>query len=236
MPMPWPQPAPRSDQRSAAPGPAAAVSTSRTASMTAGMNILFEACNRRGAGSRAGARMAAQYRCPSGTLRRPLIDFRHGADHLSPAPGKVRMAVVADPRERRSSRRPKAALHRRKMGQRARGGTLVVEDPSTGRRSPRSPTPARGRARGTDRRPRSQAEWREHPPRERGEILRRAYELMIERADDLALLMTLEMGKPVAESKAEIATRPSSSAGSPRRRCASTAAIRSARTGRAACS
>ena len=44
----------------------------------------------------------------------------------------------------------------------------------------------------------------EHPPRERGEILRRAFELMIERADDLALLMTLEMGKPVAESKAEI--------------------------------
>ena len=43
------------------------------------------------------------------------------------------------------------------------------------------------------------------PPRERGEILRRAYELMIERADDLALLMTLEMGKPVAESKAEVA-------------------------------
>jgi succinate-semialdehyde dehydrogenase/glutarate-semialdehyde dehydrogenase len=50
----------------------------------------------------------------------------------------------------------------------------------------------------------AQASWREHAPRERGEILRRAFELMIERADDLALLMTLEMGKPVAESKAEI--------------------------------
>jgi succinate-semialdehyde dehydrogenase/glutarate-semialdehyde dehydrogenase len=46
--------------------------------------------------------------------------------------------------------------------------------------------------------------WRNHPPRERGEILRRAYETITERADDLALLMTLEMGKPVAESKAEI--------------------------------
>ena len=42
------------------------------------------------------------------------------------------------------------------------------------------------------------------PPRERGEILRRAYELMMDRIDDLALLMTLEMGKPMAESKAEI--------------------------------
>src|ERR1700761_1220515 len=41
-------------------------------------------------------------------------------------------------------------------------------------------------------------------PRDRGEILRRAFELIIERADELALLMTLEMGKSVAESKAEI--------------------------------
>jgi succinate-semialdehyde dehydrogenase / glutarate-semialdehyde dehydrogenase len=46
--------------------------------------------------------------------------------------------------------------------------------------------------------------FRDHPPRERGDILRRAYDLIMERADDLALLMTLEMGKPIAESKAEI--------------------------------
>ena len=46
--------------------------------------------------------------------------------------------------------------------------------------------------------------FRDHPPRERGDILRRAYDLITERADDLALLMTLEMGKPIAESKAEI--------------------------------
>ena len=50
----------------------------------------------------------------------------------------------------------------------------------------------------------AQAEWAAHAPRERGEILRRAFELLTERADELALLMTLEMGKPVAESKAEI--------------------------------
>ena len=42
-------------------------------------------------------------------------------------------------------------------------------------------------------------------PRDRGEILRRAFELITQRADDLALLMTLEMGKSVAESRAEIA-------------------------------
>ena len=49
-----------------------------------------------------------------------------------------------------------------------------------------------------------QKEWAATPPIERGEILRRAYEAMKERADDLALLMTLEMGKPLEESKAEI--------------------------------
>jgi succinate-semialdehyde dehydrogenase/glutarate-semialdehyde dehydrogenase len=50
----------------------------------------------------------------------------------------------------------------------------------------------------------AQGDWAAHPPRERGEILRRAYETVVERADDLALLMTLEMGKPVAESHAEV--------------------------------
>src|SRR3954454_22982123 len=49
-----------------------------------------------------------------------------------------------------------------------------------------------------------QAEWQHTPPRDRGEILRRAFELITERADELALLMTLEMGKSIAESKAEI--------------------------------
>jgi len=50
-----------------------------------------------------------------------------------------------------------------------------------------------------------QDRWAATAPRERGEILRRTYELLTARVDDLALLMTLEMGKPVAESKAEIA-------------------------------
>src|SRR5207244_10288872 len=50
----------------------------------------------------------------------------------------------------------------------------------------------------------AQAEWGRHPPRERGEILRRAWEIIVERTDELALLMTLEMGKTVKESAAEI--------------------------------
>jgi succinate-semialdehyde dehydrogenase/glutarate-semialdehyde dehydrogenase len=51
----------------------------------------------------------------------------------------------------------------------------------------------------------AQADWQHTPPRERGEILRRAWELIAERTDELALLMTLEMGKSIKESKAEIA-------------------------------
>ncbi|MGI4720617.1 MAG: NAD-dependent succinate-semialdehyde dehydrogenase [Janthinobacterium lividum] len=46
--------------------------------------------------------------------------------------------------------------------------------------------------------------WRRHTARERAAILRRWYELMLENADDLALLMTLEQGKPLSESKGEI--------------------------------
>ena len=43
-----------------------------------------------------------------------------------------------------------------------------------------------------------------HAPNERSRILQDAFELLNERADDLALLMTLEMGKTLAESKGEI--------------------------------
>src|SRR6478735_8948116 len=51
----------------------------------------------------------------------------------------------------------------------------------------------------------AQAEWAATPPRERGEILRRAFELITARADDFAHLMSLEMGKTVKEAKGEVA-------------------------------
>jgi succinate-semialdehyde dehydrogenase / glutarate-semialdehyde dehydrogenase len=86
------------------------------------------------------------------------------------------------------------------------GGTLDVEDPSTGEAiaSVADATPEDAEA-ALDAACAVQEEWAAHPPRERGEILRRAFEAMTERADELALVMTLEMGKPLAESKAEIA-------------------------------
>ena len=51
----------------------------------------------------------------------------------------------------------------------------------------------------------AQPEWAKTAPRERGEILRRAFEMVADRADDLAVLMSLEMGKTVKEAKGEVA-------------------------------
>ena len=86
------------------------------------------------------------------------------------------------------------------------GDTLTVEDPSTGERltevADATPDDARD---ALDAAVAMKGEWAAHPPRERGEILRRAFERMMERQDELALLMTLEMGKPLAESRAEVA-------------------------------
>jgi succinate-semialdehyde dehydrogenase/glutarate-semialdehyde dehydrogenase len=85
------------------------------------------------------------------------------------------------------------------------GGTLAVEDPSTGEAlvevadgQVEDALAALGAA------AEAQEEWAAHPPRERGEILRRAYEAINAQAEQLALLMTLEMGKSIVESRAEI--------------------------------
>jgi succinate-semialdehyde dehydrogenase/glutarate-semialdehyde dehydrogenase len=88
----------------------------------------------------------------------------------------------------------------------AGGATLEVEDPATGEALCEVADASVEDARSAlDAACAAQAEWAAHPPRQRGEILRRAYEALMSRVDDLALLMTLEMGKPVAESKGEIA-------------------------------
>src|SRR5215216_5106896 len=85
------------------------------------------------------------------------------------------------------------------------GETLTVEDPSTAERlcevADAQPDDAITALEAASE---AQVDWAKHPPRERGEILRRAFETITERIDELALLMTLEMGKPIADSKAEI--------------------------------
>ena len=85
------------------------------------------------------------------------------------------------------------------------GGRLPVEDPSTGETlcevaDAQVDDALAALAAAADK----QTEWVAWAPRERGEILRRAYEAIVAQTDELALLMTLEMGKAIPESKAEI--------------------------------
>ena len=83
--------------------------------------------------------------------------------------------------------------------------TLDVEDPSTGEvlTSVADASPEQGIA-ALDAAVAATHGWERTDPRERGEILRRAFTLITERAEDIALLMTLEMGKPLSESRAEV--------------------------------
>jgi len=86
------------------------------------------------------------------------------------------------------------------------GRTFAVEDPATGESlcAVADATPDDALA-ALDAAVAAQAGWAATPPNERSEILHRAFLALGEQADELALLMTLEMGKAVAESKGEIA-------------------------------
>ncbi|MER7813598.1 NAD-dependent succinate-semialdehyde dehydrogenase [Streptomyces sp900116325] len=87
----------------------------------------------------------------------------------------------------------------------AAGGVFSVEDPSLARElrtvaDADADDAAAAAAAAAD----AQESWAASAPRERSEILRRGYELLIERREELALLMTLEMGKPLAEARGEV--------------------------------
>ncbi len=115
--------------------------------------------------------------------------------------------TALDERERAALELAPSALYIGGQWRPASGGaTLGVEDPATGDTVAEVPdaTPRDALAALTAAAD-AQADWQASAPRERGEILRRAYELLSERSESLALLMTLEMGKPVGESRAEIA-------------------------------
>jgi succinate-semialdehyde dehydrogenase/glutarate-semialdehyde dehydrogenase len=86
------------------------------------------------------------------------------------------------------------------------GARLEVEDPATGQPlceiADAGETDALAALAAADD---AQAAWGAHPPRERGEILRRAFELIKARIDELAMLMSLEMGKSLVEARGEVA-------------------------------
>ncbi|GGI44632.1 succinate-semialdehyde dehydrogenase/glutarate-semialdehyde dehydrogenase [Agromyces flavus] len=85
------------------------------------------------------------------------------------------------------------------------GTTFEVRDPSTGEvlKEIADASAADG-IRALDAAVAAQDAWAKTAPRERGEILRRAFDLLMERREDFALLMTLEMGKPLAEARGEV--------------------------------
>jgi succinate-semialdehyde dehydrogenase / glutarate-semialdehyde dehydrogenase len=86
------------------------------------------------------------------------------------------------------------------------GRTFDVHDPSTNAviRSIADASPADG-MRALDAAVAAQDAWAATAPRVRSDILRRAFDLLQERKEDAALLMTLEMGKPLAEARGEVA-------------------------------
>ena len=89
--------------------------------------------------------------------------------------------------------------------QAASGSTLKVYDPATGEAIKTiADAGVEDGSAALDAAAESAADRAETPPRERAEILRRAFDLIRGRQDEVALLMTLEMGKPLAESKAEV--------------------------------
>ncbi|WEV77176.1 NAD-dependent succinate-semialdehyde dehydrogenase [Janibacter cremeus] len=83
--------------------------------------------------------------------------------------------------------------------------TLPVFDPSTGTVlcDVADATPEEASA-ALDAAVEAQPGWAATAPRERSEILSRAYDLLIEESERLALIMTLEMGKPLAEARGEV--------------------------------
>ena len=85
------------------------------------------------------------------------------------------------------------------------GATLPVDNPATGEIlcavADAGPVDAR---RAEDAAVNAQRDWARTAPRERSEILRRSYELILSTVDELAGLMTAEMGKPLAEARGEV--------------------------------
>jgi len=86
------------------------------------------------------------------------------------------------------------------------GKTIVVKNPATGEVV--GEVPAMGAAetrRAIEAAHRAQPAWRARTAKERSIVLRKLYELMMANTEDLAVIMTAEQGKPLAEARGEIA-------------------------------
>ncbi len=86
------------------------------------------------------------------------------------------------------------------------GETIDVRDPATG--STLGTIPKMGAAetrRAIEAANKAMPAWRAKTAKERAAILRKWFNLMMENQEDLAIMMTMEQGKPIAESRGEIA-------------------------------
>ncbi|MDH7803372.1 MULTISPECIES: NAD-dependent succinate-semialdehyde dehydrogenase [unclassified Rhizobium] len=87
------------------------------------------------------------------------------------------------------------------------GKTFDVTNPSTGEVIATLPDMNRvDAARAIDAAYLAQKQWAKKTGKERAAVLRRLHELLVANADDLAAILTMEMGKPLAEAKGEILT------------------------------
>ncbi|MHA7273740.1 NAD-dependent succinate-semialdehyde dehydrogenase [Arthrobacter sp. TMT4-20] len=103
------------------------------------------------------------------------------------------------------ARTPKGLLIGGHWREASDGSTFEVENPATGEVLATMASATRADAvAAMDAAAAAQESWARTPSRARSEILRAAFDLVQERAEDLALLMTLEMGKPFAEAKGEV--------------------------------
>ncbi|GAA3610796.1 NAD-dependent succinate-semialdehyde dehydrogenase [Microlunatus ginsengisoli] len=85
------------------------------------------------------------------------------------------------------------------------GGRISVTDPSTGEElTSIADASADDAVAALDAAAAAQAEWAATAPRTRGEILRKTFDEVTRRKDDFARLMTMEMGKPLAEAYGEV--------------------------------
>ena len=84
-------------------------------------------------------------------------------------------------------------------------GSIAVEDPATGKTlveiANANASDGLAALTAADE---ASASWAKVAPRERAEILRRAFEIVKSRSEEFATLISLEMGKPIAEARGEV--------------------------------
>src|SRR5690606_5862416 len=86
------------------------------------------------------------------------------------------------------------------------GGSFAVTNPASGEKIAEvTDMGAAETRRAIDAAQRALPGWRSRPAKERGAVLRKWYDLILAHAEDLALLMTTEQGKPLAEARGEVA-------------------------------